>query len=511
MTIHHTNPCIELDVPDMTSGPNVIVVVLDCVRYDAFERALNDPLRVPFLKYLSSQVAQYTRVVAPGSWTIPSHASLFTGMYPWDHGATYRTGVELTSDHRTIAELLSNQGYQTASFSGNGLIQPATGLTRGFMHSLWAGDREFYLRFLRQGTPSCRPLALTGAPGRSGKSTPSESSILGTIGKISSRSLALWDGLNRVGGRLGRGAEPGPPLVARWIESEMGRWIATVPVSCPIFAFVNLFDAHEPYLINGGFEVPFRQWCGSLTMRNAQERWLSGRGSPSSRYLSEFRRSYERTLDALDRRLAAIVDLLRSLGRWRDTLFVLTSDHGQSLWESGLLGHRLLVTESLTRVPLWVKFPEGRLAGSRRDAWCSLTDVPATIASVVAGKQFGDSQATSLLADERDRACRIVYSTADGITSHEARGMLPQQRVVLDRLRVAAYRGDTKVVVEAGRHATVEVPMGSGSRVRDARSDGRGVDVELESAAAEKLERLSASAGRAAADKLGRRLAAWGY
>lgn len=495
----------------MADTPDVVVVVLDCVRQDILTEALNDPLRMHFLRDLSSQVAQYTGAIAPGSWTIPSHASLFTGLYPWDHGAMYRTGLVLTPNHHTIAELLSSMGYATASFSGNGLVQPGTGLTRGFARSLWAGDREFYLRFVRPHIPSCRPLSLPGAEWYPAPSLSNESSILGSIGNLSSRSPALWDCINRVGARIRGGSASGVQFVARWIESELKQWIGTVPSSQPIFAFINLIEAHEPYLINGGEAITLQHWLRSLPMRNAQERWLAGRGRPSVQYLSEFRGSYTKMLNALDRRVRAIVDLLRESGRWRKTLFILTSDHGQSFWENGLLGHRLLVTDSLTRVPLWVRPPEGRLAGTKHGGWCSLIDVPATIALAASGEQFGDKQSINLLSYETRQDDRIVYSTADGITQYEARGMAPEKKAALDQIRIAAYRGEVKVVVERGKPTILEMPIGSSPRILGV---DNGVDLgtqDIELAAEEKLERISLRQSSTTVVELSRRLAAWGY
>jgi arylsulfatase A-like enzyme len=497
--------------PESTVPPDVVIVVLDCIREDAFAAAVSDPLRMHFLRTLESEVARYDQAIAPGSWTIPSHASLFTGMYPWDHGATYKTGLVLQPRFRTIATFLSNLGYATGSFSGNGLLQPGTGLTRGFGHSLWAGDREFFLRFLRLGSPSCRPLSLPGANWYSSSTTANESAFLGTLGNLSSRSLALWDGINRVGNRVKRFSRVQPQVVASWIEPELDKWLQSIPSSQPTFTFINLIEAHEPYLINGGDTITLRHWLRSLPMRNAQERWVSGRGTPSPEYISEFRRSYEKMLDALDRRVEGIVRILRTRRNWRNTLFILSSDHGQSFWENELLGHRMLVTDSLARVPLWIKPPEGRSVAAKHHGWCSLTDVPATIALCVNGEPFGDSESVDLLADRSNEGSRSVYVLADGLTHSESSGMKPERRAALDQTRIAAYRGLQKVVVELGRPSVVELPVGSAPRIvgSDDREDP--IVREIESAASARIAMISSNSFATTTEELGRRLAGWGY
>lgn len=496
----------------LTDGPpDVVIVVLDCIRADLFDLALNDPARMGFLRRLSAEVVRFDRAIAPGSWTIPSHASLFTGLYPWDHRATYRTGLVLSPKFATIAGFLAGRGYATASFSGNALVQPGTGLTRGFSHALWAGDREFFLRFVRTGIPSCRSLYLPGAEWLESPNVARESALLGTLGNLCSRSLAFWDCINRVGTRVTGLPSWQAQVVAGWIEPELSRWLSSVPRHQPAFAFINFIEAHEPYLLNGGDSIDAKRWLRSLPMGNAPERWLAGRGTPSPAYLSEVRASYMKTLDALDRRVGVIVDAFRTRRNWRNTIFVLTSDHGQSLGEDGLVGHRMLVGESLTRVPLWIKPGRGQTAPARRTGWCSLTDVATTITSAVSGEHFGDEVSHDLLAESPNGEGRAVYVVADGITHHEARGMRPESRGLLDRTRIAVYHGTSKVVVEDGKVSSVEEPVGSKPRPIRSKDEEDPRALTLESSARERLRLISTGVSGTASKELNRRLTGWGY
>ncbi len=494
--------------------PDVLVVVLDCVRADLFDRELARPGALPFLERLRHESLVFPGAVAPSSWTVPSHASLFTGLYPWDHGAHSRAGPLLGPGSETIAECLGRAGYATAFYSGNAYVQDATGLSRGFDEALWAGGREFFLRFLGPGRASCPDLGSTGPvhvlPSQKEPPSRFRQFAIDTL----SRAPAVWDGLNRVGGKVFGTYDRAMREVGPWIEPSVEAWLARQPAERPVFLFVNLIEAHEPYLADAGFAVDTRRWLGYCRSRQDSVLYVRGLWQPTPAEVASSRSSYVRSLRTLDQRLERIVQAFVRHRRWEQTLAVVTSDHGQAFLEHDTIYHRFRVDEPITRIPLWVRPPGGRPAGERRSGWASLIDVPRTLAALVGREAFGDPSSRSLLDDDGLSADRPVYAMTDGIRPTEIPRAPEAWRRFLDRLDIAVYRGPVKAVahedgsVEAFR---VQVPDQGAPPVRldaDADPELR----ELGELARRAVELASARiASQPYHGSVERRIAGWGY
>ncbi|HYA10550.1 MAG TPA: sulfatase [Thermoplasmata archaeon] len=492
--------------------PDVLIVVLDCVRADLFRAEVEREGRLPFLSRLRREAIVFPGAVSPGSWTIPSHASLFTGLYPWDHGAHSRTGPILTPGPETIAEVLGRAGYATALYSGNAYVQSATGLARGFDETLWGGSREFFLRFLGFPRATCPDLGSAGPvhalpPGRDRPSRFGQFAI-----DALSRAPALWDGLNRVGAKVRGTYGETMRSVSPWIEGTVDAWLTRQPPERPVFLFVNLIEAHEPYLADAGLEVGARRWLGYARARQDSVLWVKGRWKPTPTEVASSRASYVRSLQTLDRRVEGIVRAFARHGRWDGSLFVLTSDHGQAFLEQGTIYHRFRVDEPIARIPLWVRAPGGRGAGERPEAWASLIDVPRTIAALVGRESFGDPSSRSLLESDAGARERPVYSMTDGIRASEIPAASAEWKAFLDRLEVAAYRGSTKAVAhEDGRVDAyrVAVPDLGAPPVR---AEGDPDAAELAELARRALELAAARiASQPYHGSVEQRIAGWGY
>lgn len=120
--------------------PDVLLVVLDTVRADRLSVSGHPRPNSPQLAQLAAAGVRFADVTAPGSWTWPSHASIFTGAPPWVHGAHFPPlGVPMDGgfppmrgDLPTLAERFAAAGYRTVSLSANCLLSPELGLVRGF-------------------------------------------------------------------------------------------------------------------------------------------------------------------------------------------------------------------------------------------------------------------------------------------------------------------------------------------------------------------------------------------
>jgi len=492
--------------------PDVLLLVLDCVRADLFDAEVERAGGLPFLSQLRREALVFPAAVSPGSWTIPSHASLFTGLYPWDHGAHSRTGPLLTPGPETIAECLGRAGYATALYSGNAYVQDATGLSRGFDQTLWGGGREFFLRFLDPPRATCPDLGSAGPVHVLPSDREPPSRFRQFAIDALSRAPAVWDGLNRIGGKVRGTYGDTMRSVCPWIEPSVDAWLSSQPAERPVFLFVNLIEAHEPYLADGGFGVGARRWLAYARARQDSVLWVKGRWKPTPSEVRSSRASYVRSLRTLDRRVEQIVRTFARHRRWEDALFVLTSDHGQAFLEHETIYHRFRVDEPITRIPLWVRAPGGRPSGERPEAWASLIDVPRTIAGLVGREAFGDPSARSLLEPGDGARSRTVYSMTDGIRAAEIPAASAEWKSFLDRLEVAAYRGSTKVVAHED---------GSVQAFRVAVPDRGAPPVRIEADHdADELGELARRAVELAAARIAsqpyhgsveRRIAGWGY
>jgi len=123
--------------------PDIVFIVLDTVRKDRLSTYGYARDTSPNLSRISKRGRRFTNAYATSSWTTPSHASLFTGLYPVHHGATQENWV-LSSDVNSIAEILGEEGYQTVGVAGNVMITKERGFAQGFeiYHESWRGAKR---------------------------------------------------------------------------------------------------------------------------------------------------------------------------------------------------------------------------------------------------------------------------------------------------------------------------------------------------------------------------------
>jgi arylsulfatase A-like enzyme len=110
---------------------NVLVIVLDTVRYDKFMRSNGDSL-TPRLDEIVARGVRFENAWSTTSWSLPSQASILTGLYPHEHGADW-PALQLHEKYPTLSEFLGKRGYVTGAFSGNASWVTPEYLGRGFL------------------------------------------------------------------------------------------------------------------------------------------------------------------------------------------------------------------------------------------------------------------------------------------------------------------------------------------------------------------------------------------
>ncbi|HSA55937.1 MAG TPA: sulfatase [Gemmatimonadaceae bacterium] len=333
--------------PARPGAPNVLLLIWDTARASSLSTFGYGRPTSPGLSALAERGIAFDRAISTAPWTLPSHASMFTGR--WAHELTTNWRTPLDDRDTTLAEVLARAGYRTGAFGANRFyVTREYGLDRGFT------------RF-----EEVRSLA---------SETIRSSRVFRLV--ASSRPVRLLTGYDET---LGRASAP---RMARALQA----WLARGDSTRPYFAFVNFMDAHAPYLPRAPYDTAFGWYPGSISrMDRVRQRLLTHLEPPaiSDEGARELERAYDGALAELDASTHRLLQDLESSGHLRNTLIVVTSDHGEEFGEHGQFGHgNSLYLQSL-HVPLIMAFPDRLPRGARVRTTVSLRDLPATILDVL--------------------------------------------------------------------------------------------------------------------------------
>jgi choline-sulfatase len=118
--------------PGAAKGFNVLLVTFDTVRADALSCYGEKRVRTPTVDRLAADGVRFTRALAPTPITLPSHATLMTGLDPLSHGVRNNGTFQLAAEHATLAELLGESGYDTAAVVAAFVLDARYGTSQGF-------------------------------------------------------------------------------------------------------------------------------------------------------------------------------------------------------------------------------------------------------------------------------------------------------------------------------------------------------------------------------------------
>lgn len=336
-------------LPSATAGaPNVLLIVLDTVRADRLSVYGYGRDTTPNLKRLARDGVRFERARSTAPWTLPSHASMFTGR--WPHQLSADLDGPLDATYPTIAEFLGSQGYDTAGFVANLTYTSAeTGLSRGFAHY---EDHRLLVDDLIRG------------------------SALG--------SRIVWETVAAVGHWTGH---PVPNFTRKNAEEVNGQflgWLSKRPTDRPFFAFVNYYDAHNPYVPPLGFNRHFGVRRETAADNTTIERWfVLDKHNLTPRQVGLINDGYDDCIAYLDEHLGRLFDSLEQRGVLQNTLVIVTADHGEAFGDHELYGHASSLYDSEIHVPLLIMGPRGVPRGLSAPASATLRDLPATIADLL--------------------------------------------------------------------------------------------------------------------------------
>ncbi|MEA2581509.1 MAG: hypothetical protein QOE83_2401 [Actinomycetota bacterium] len=320
--------------------PTIVLVVLDTARADRFGCYGYERPTSPTVDGLARAGLRMETMLSNAPWTQPAHGSLFTGLYPTQHGAQWQTGPKLrpTVDV-TMAEWFRSLGYDTWCVTNNGMISERTGLSRGFDHYAFRLDLE-------QGWQ---------------------------------RRLRRWE-------KVARGGDSGGSIVNRWMRDRLPA------ARRPMFLFVNYLECHWAY-------APPPEWARKVggetygamaALRYRAE--VAARVGPwegvarsDPRDLRIMSTYYDAELANVDNHVDELLDTLVALGHIGDdgrSVVLITSDHGEHLGEDGLADHHASLDDILTRVP-FVAWGPGVVTPGVREPLAEFVDVLPSMARML--------------------------------------------------------------------------------------------------------------------------------
>jgi len=334
-------------------APSFVVAVLDTVRRDHTSAYGYHRDTTPHLSRLAERGVRFDRAYTTGCWSLPSHASLFTGLFTSRHGA-HNEHLELDPRH-------AQHGYQTANFTANAWIGPGTGMSRGFQrsHESW---RRYHLDLM-------------------------------LLAKRVYFSLAAPDR-----------DKGGSDLV-----TGIRRWLAERDPRRPYFLFVNVFEAHGPYqYVPRAFRRRFADPDLSLRALEAFGTRVFTATQNGNR-LSEADVAvgvdlFDGAIAAADSVLGQVLELVGD-----DAIAVVLADHGELFGEHALFGHSNTLYEPLIRVPMVMAgpaLPKGLVV----QEVVSLVDVMPTLLAMagVEAPEVDGRDLRSVIAGGGDREPRRV-------------------------------------------------------------------------------------------------------
>jgi len=296
----------------------LVLITIDTLRHDAFFGEPGGPTPMPLTAAFAERGAVFENFYAATNVTQPTHATLFTGEHPWQHGVT-RNGQILLEEQRTVAEELREAGFATGAVVASFPLAERFGFAQGFAEYLEPFEFE-----LGDGVETWAEIPIDGG-----------------------RFYSLAD----------RITEAALDLIGRTTSPRQFFWF-------------HYFDPHDPYGDTTEEPLPMTELVRSL----------AGGDADRAQQFRKAKALYEDDVASLDAALGRLFERLEADESRFDTHVVFTSDHGESFGERGGIGHGHQLTPAEIQVPLFIVSPD--VEPARRSDRAGSIDVMATLLSL---------------------------------------------------------------------------------------------------------------------------------
>jgi arylsulfatase A-like enzyme len=359
--------------------PNILLIVMDATRARHLSCYGYHRPTTPNIERFAERAVLYETAISPSGWSLPAHASIFTGLYPSKHGADDQHKY-LTPEIPTMAEVLRSRGYHTCAFCYNEYVGSPTGLNRGF--------EEF---------------------------NPVMGRALHPMRKVArkiERGIASLLGLRDTG--------------TLYINGQVKSKLRQLQVDeRPFFLFVHYNEPHGPYR-------PPRRYNSYLpkgVSRRAagqvnQDQWkyFVDPTSMTERDFEILRALYDAEITYLDSQIARVFRWLEDMGALDETLIIITADHGDNIGDHQLMGHSYCLYDTLLHVPLIIHYPNGAMAPHRVTHQVQTLDILPTILAMLgdnSSEPCDSLQGYDLLSSDRHEFTIAEQSRPDLSILHQ--------------------------------------------------------------------------------------------
>ena len=350
---------VSVEVPERPSRElerptNLLVVLVDTLRADKL--GPYDPetrVRTPGLDAFVRDATTFARAHSQENWTKPSVATLLSGLMPWEHTATQHESV-VPAAITMLPELLKAHGFQTGSFIANGYVSDRFGFDQGW---------DSYRNYIREGRRTH----------------------------------------------------------AEHVAGDVLAWLDRRDTERPFFLYVHTIDPHVPYrppdddLALYG-DPDYRGVVDFSRDRTLLENIKQGSIRLNARDREHLEALYDGEITYHDRHFRSILDGLERRGVADSTMVVITSDHGEELFDHGSVGHGHSVYEELLHVPLFVKLPGETPRRVERSV--GLVDVLPTILEAFGLPIPEDLSGRSFLSELRGTGRGLERGTVSAFMDH---------------------------------------------------------------------------------------------
>ncbi len=398
--------------------PNIILVSVDCLRADHLSCYGCKRQTSPAIDALAAGGLRFERAISSSGWTLPSHLSMLTGLRVSTHGVdddrewkrVDESGRPIPVPFRGVfvSEMLRDAGYATAGFFTTPYLERNFGFGPGF--DVWERWGQTFFS-----DPIVGPLYRKIR----------EAGDAHAFQELRKKYPELFDSTR--------------PSSPETIDRALG-WLDDTRKAAPakpFFLFLHLWDAHDPYAPPAPYDTLFTGAAGNAAAAPAPD------GPQSS--LERSKALYDGEIRGIDAQLARLFRHLDELGIRRDTLIVLTGDHGEEFGEHGCTQHRCQLYLEDVHVPLIVSWPAGIQSARVSAENASHVDIVPTICAAAGLPPPAATSGQSLLELARRQASkpRLVISELavfDG-------GPVPERHLTIlqgEELRVLRCRGKAR-------------------------------------------------------------------
>ncbi len=308
---------------------HVILITIDTLRQDSLGPYNANAASSPHIDQFARDSAVFTNAFSGAPWTCPSVTTILTGLAPRIHQLGDGRNV-LPKEIPTMAGAMENAGYRTGACGLNSVLLPGSQLDRGFQEYRWFPENRFVVKNFEVGLAH---------------------NLLDLCGSRKPDAAQLTD------------------QTIEWVKGHAQQ---------DFFFWVHYYDLHTPYTPPKEFQPtdPAQRKMGrSFTANKAVRMGTAARTAGERNWV---RALYDGEVRYVDAQVGRLLDSLRELGIYDDTLIVLTSDHGEEFWDHDRFEHGHTLYNELIRVPLLVKLPGGH-TGATIDTGVSLQAIMPTV------------------------------------------------------------------------------------------------------------------------------------